>query len=108
MQKVYKILYALGNKLNKRDKLGIHKTIEEITLQILKLSIKATFSEKERKVLFLEELRVTIESLKIVVRTEYELSIISQKIYFSLSSQLIEASKMTNGWLKSLKNKTPR
>gem|GEM_PF-531191 len=106
--KVYKTLYTLGNKLSKRDKLGIHRTIEETILRILQLSIKGTFSDKDRKIPYLEEVRVSIEATKLLIRTEHELHIISEKTYFTISAQPIEASKMTNGWLRSLKNKAPR
>jgi hypothetical protein len=33
---VYRTLYLLGNRLPKREKLGIHKEIENILLEILK------------------------------------------------------------------------
>jgi hypothetical protein len=106
--KVYKIVYVVGNKLSKRDKLGIHTVIEEVILKTVTLSIKATFIERAKKSLYLEEVRVNIESTKILIRTEHELGIIPEKTYFILSHHLIEASKMTNGWIKSLKTNTPR
>ena len=105
--KVYKLLYVLGNKLSKRDKLGIHRTIEKTTLRILSQTLHATFAHGIQKIAALETLRIDIEALKLLIRTEHELRIISEKTYFILSHHCIEASKMTNGWLKSLKNKTP-
>lgn len=105
--KVYKTIYIVGNKLSKRDKLGIHVVIEESILKILILSIKATFIENSKKLPYLEEVRTNIESTKILIRTEHELGIIPEKTYFIISHYLIEASKMTNGWIKSIKTKTP-
>jgi len=42
---------------------------------------------------------VEIEILKHLIRTENELCIIDAKTYLRLAEQLVEISKMTNGWI---------
>jgi len=92
-------LYCIAEKLSKRDKLGIHSQIEKQSVLCLSLAIESAFKPKHLKQSTLENLRVQIEILKHLIRTEHELSIISEKTYIRLSEQLVEISKMTTGWL---------
>ena len=96
-------MYIIGNKLNKRVKLGIHREIEHVCLQTMTLLLDATFSEKSKKLEQLEKSRVLLEVLKNLIRTEYELKIIPEKTYVYLETLIIDTSKQNNGWLKSIK-----
>ncbi len=89
-----------GNKIPKRDRLGIHADIERITIEAMGNILHASFASKQKKNEILEKVRISIEILKHLVRTEYELKIIPEKTYIEISSLLIEISKMTNGWIK--------
>lgn len=93
-------MYQTGNKLTKRDKLGIHAQIENIALEIMSDIINASISNKILKQTYLEHSRTSLEILKHLVRTEYELKIIDQKTYIRIEGLLIETSKQINGWLK--------
>jgi len=66
--------------------------------------IKSALSKKEGKILLLESLRVDIETMKNLVRLEEEIKIIKESKYLMLSAELLEVSKMANGWLKYLEN----
>lgn len=101
------MLHTAGNTLSKRDKLGIHVHIEELALNLFDEIISATLLPKVRKIPFLENARLDIEKMKHLVRMEYEMKIISEKSYISLESELIEASKMINGWLKYASKNPP-
>ena len=79
----------------------MEKTCIEILSLALESALKPKFSKKES----LELLRIKIGLLQNLVRTENELGIISQKSYFYLSSQMIEISKMANGWLNYINTK---
>ncbi len=100
IKKVYTIIYQIGNKIPKRDKLGIHAHIERMTLDVMKNIISASLSRKNQKLEILEYARVELEVLKNLIRTEYELKIIPEKTYIYTESLLVETSKMTNGWIK--------
>ena len=102
MKQVYASLYQTGNKLTKRDKLGIHAEIESIALLTLADIVSASLSPKAQKLLALERARTSLEVLKHLIRTEHELKIIDQKTYLRLEELLIETSKQLNGWLKYL------
>lgn len=96
-------MYLVGNKVSKRDKLGIHKIIENTCLEVLKLLLQASFENQSEKISSLEKSRVQIEVLKNLVRTEHELKIIQEKTYIDISVRLVEISKMTNGWIQYIK-----
>ncbi len=92
-------MYIIGQALPKRDKLGIHAVVEHLCLEILALAVKGAFQSRQIKLETLERLRVQIEILKHLVRSEQELGVITERTYLRLAEQLIEISKMTNGWI---------
>jgi len=99
----YKNIYLLFPKIPKRDRFGIYAKIESICLEIVTLSIAAALEIKPNKMAPLNSARIKIETLKRLIRVTSELNIINQKKYFDLELNLQEISKMTNGWLKYLK-----
>jgi hypothetical protein len=100
VKQLYSLIYQTGNKLNKRDKLGIHAHIENIALLVMTDIIHASLIIRTAKQIPLENSRTQLEVLKHLVRTEYELKIIDQKTYISIETLIIENSKQVNGWLK--------
>lgn len=96
---MHRDIYTIGHRRNKRDKLGIHKIIENYSLLLLTLLIKAAFMSKQEKIKILEDARINGEVLKNILRTEYELEIIDEKTYLRLARDSIEISKMLNGWI---------
>jgi hypothetical protein len=92
----------------KRDKLGIHKIIEEKCIIILSSSIESALSSRNNKAPLLGKLRRDIEILKHLVRMEYELNIIKDKTYLSLAHMLQDISMMATGWHKSVQTQNPR
>ena len=70
---------------------------------MLELGIEASLLPKQRKALVLKKLRVKMEIMKQMIRLANELKIYSDSVYLSLQEKLQEISKMTNGWLKYLK-----
>jgi len=99
----YKKIYLLSFKLSKRDRFGIYLKIENICLEIIDLSLIASFESRDNKFSFLNSTRIKIEVLKRFFRISHELKIINSKNYIALELDLQEISKMTNGWIKYLK-----
>jgi hypothetical protein len=102
---VYRTLYLLGNRLPKREKLGIHKEIENILLEILKDSIEAALISRDKKSSVLQQMRRNTEVVKHLVRLEHEMKIITEKEYTNVVRGLEDVSMMANGWLKSITQK---
>ena len=104
---LHKDIYCINKKLSKRDKLGIHATIEALCVEILSLAVEAAFRSKYTKKDALETLRVKVEILKHLIRTEHELEIIQDKTYLRLAEQIVGISKMTSGWISYVTQKEP-
>ena len=104
---LYQDVYCISGKFSKRDKLGIHSIIESLCIEILSLAIESAFSPTNLKLDILQKLRVKTNVLKNIVRTEYEIKIIDMKTYLRISEQLVEISKMTNGWINFVNGKEP-
>lgn len=83
----------------KKDKLGIHASVEKCCLELLAVTIVATFSQGKDKLVSLETARVRSQILIHLLRTEHELDILNEKTYMHLSHQLVEIGKMLNGWI---------
>src|SRR3989338_10957411 len=106
IKRVYTIIYTAGNKIPKRDKLGIQNKIENLTLTILAQTIDSALRPRHEKISLLQTTRRDIETLKHLIRMEHELNIIPEKTYISISQLLTDISMMANGWLKSLTEKS--
>ena len=107
MCKLYTYVYLIGNKLPKRDKLGINNYIEKEILKIISLLINASFEQRVDKIIKLKKAHVQIETLKQLIRIEYEIKLITEKVYLKIEENLQEISRMTNGWLKYTETQTP-
>ncbi|MEI7810495.1 MAG: four helix bundle protein [bacterium] len=107
MRKLYAFVYLIGNKLPKRDKLGLHNYIEKEFLKTFSILINASLETKQEKIFSLKKARLQIETLKQLIRLEYEMKVISEKIYLKIQLELQEISKMTNGWLKYTETQIP-
>lgn len=102
---MYKQIYAISGKINKKDKYGLWLKIENTCLEIIYLTTKASLANKINKLIFLESARTEIEVLKRLLRIANELLIIQIKTYLKLESDLQEISRMANGWIKYLTQK---
>ncbi len=100
-------MYLVGNKLPKRDKLGIHNYVEKEFLQAFSFLVNASLESKSEKIFSVKKARLQIETLKQLFRIEYEIKVITEKAYLNIELKLQEISKMTNGWFKYLQTQNP-
>jgi hypothetical protein len=102
IDELYKELYLIRNKIPKPDRFGIWSKIENIVLACLELAIKAALTAKDKKLVFIQELKIQIEINKRLTRLFWELKIIPDKKYLLLEQKLQQISKMATGWIKYL------
>lgn len=105
IDELYKNYYKLKNKIDKINRYGIYSKIENLILEIYETSIEAAISPTNKKYIILQNLRIKIEITKKLIRLANELKIINLKQYLYLEKDLIEISKMANGWQKYTINK---
>ena len=100
-------MYSIGEKLPKRNKLGVHAMVEKYCLELLALTIIAAFSRGVEKISALKEARVRTHIIAHLLRTEHDLGILTADKYLRLSAQLVEIGKMLSGWIVSQTHKEP-
>ncbi len=83
--------YTLGNK------------IDSLLLETIENTIKAGYSSKTEKEIFLKRASVQLDLLKFFLRISWEIQSLDNKKYIRLSEKLDEVGKMLGGWLKSIK-----
>lgn len=82
--------YTLGSKI---DSLFL-ETIENI--------IKARYSDKIEKQIFLKRASVKLDLLKFFLQIAWDIKSLDNKKYIRISEKLNEVGKMLGGWIKSL------
>lgn len=70
--------------------------------------MNAVLVAKPKKTPHLETIRMQIEKLKHLVRLEYEMKIIVEKVYIQTQGELVEMSRMATGWLKYITQNPPK
>ena len=103
---LYKLSYQYIKQFPKQERYNLGKKIEEIILEILKLSVKTVhISNKEKRISALKEMDANLHLLKIVIRLTKEINILNDQKYINLQKDLQEIGKMIGGWIKYLKTK---
>ena len=83
--------YTLGAKL------------DSLFLELVELIIKASYSDKTEKFIFLKNASSKLDLLKFFLQIAWEIKALDNKKYIHLSEKLNEIGKMIGGWIKSLK-----
>jgi len=108
IQSLYKEIYLIGMRIPKRDRLGLHAKIEETCIKMLALSIRSSLETRSNKQDMIRELRINIETLKHLVRTELEINIIKEEQYLNIQEKLQEISKEALGWERYANKNSPQ
>jgi four helix bundle protein len=99
----YQDLYLVVEKMPKKDKYALGLRIQNLTLDLLELTIEAENISKKEKILPLNKANIKIDLLKILIRLTYEIRAIDQKKYLRLEEKLQEIGKMLGGWIRYIK-----
>lgn len=106
LQKSYS-LYVQLNRLiaswPKRERYNLGLRLETSCLLLLEQIIAAEQTQPVLKDHYLLEAIIKSEILKLLVRLALEKKLIKETNYFTLSTELVEIGKMTNGWKKTLR-----
>ena len=94
--------------MSKRDRYGIHRTIEDECLAALRIAIGAALEKRGAKTALVRSLSVETEVLKHLVRCAHETGSIELPAYIELQKRLQEISRGATAWLKYLERSEPR
>jgi len=77
--------------------------IDALFLEVIENTIKAGYSDKAEKEIFLKRASVKLDLLKFFLQIAWEIKSLDDKKYINLSEKLLEVGKMLGGWIKSVK-----
>lgn len=86
----------------KDSKYTLGAKIDALFLEVIENIIKAGYSNKVEKEIFLRRTSAKLDLLKFFLQLVWEIKALENKKYISLSEKLDEIGRMLGGWIKSL------
>ena len=77
--------------------------IDSLFLEVIENTIKAGYSDKLEKQIFLKRGSTKLDLLKFFLQIAWEIKSLDNKKYIKLSEKLDEIGKMLGGWIKAIK-----
>lgn len=103
----YKTWYGYRDNLPKKARYGLGERIDARFIQVLELLQVATYQNVTEKLPTLERALSGVDTLKFLLRIGWELQVLDNKKYETISERLNEAGRQIGGWRKGLQTKTP-
>jgi len=105
---VYKLWYEYRNNFPKKSRYTLGDKIDSLFIQTLELLFIASYQTKEEKLHSLGLAIKNLDLLKFFIRISWELKLLDNQKFITLSEKLQEIGRMLGGWKKGLETKTPR
>ncbi len=98
----YKLWDEFKNHFPKKSRYTLGAKIDTIFVDTIELLFIASYLGKEQKFPYLQKAGGKIDLLKFFLQIAWELKVIDNNKYITLSRQLDEIGKMLGGWIKGL------
>jgi hypothetical protein len=102
MVETYKLWHKFLDDFQKNSRYTLGTKIDSLFLDTIENMIKARYSDKIEKQIFLKRASVKLDLLKFFLQISWEIKSLEAKKYIKLSEKLNEVGKMLGGWIKSL------
>lgn len=99
----YKLWHVVVSDLPKTSRYTLGQKIDFLFLEVIENTIKAGYSSKIEKEVFLKRTSVKLDLLKFFLQIAWQIKSLEDKKYIRLSEKLDEIGRMLGGWIKSLK-----
>ena len=99
---VYKLWHKFLPNIPKDSKYTLGAKIDALFLEVIENIIKAGYSNKVEKEIFLRRTSAKLDLLKFFLQLVWEIKALENKKYISLSEKLDEVGRMLGGGIKSL------
>jgi len=103
LKSAYKTWHEFLPFFPKNSRYTIGQKIDSLFLETIEQIIKAGYSDKTEKLIYLKRASFKLDLLKFFLQISWEIKSLDNKKYISLSERLDEIGKMIGGWIKSLK-----
>ncbi len=99
---IYKLWDEFKNHFTKKHKYTLGSKIDQCFLEIIESLLTAGYLSKEQKQPYLKKASIKLDLLKFFLQISWELKVLNNKNYITLSEKLDEVGKMLGGWIKGL------
>lgn len=99
-------LYPCINRIPKSHRLVLGRHIEELSIRLLLLVVKANKARGHQRFTLQEQISDELDCLRILIRLAKDVRCISVKQYAVAAEKLNEVGRMVNGWTE-VKPKVP-
>lgn len=106
MLSVYKMWYGYRDSLPKKSRYTLGDKIDLRFIQSLEFLYTASYQKTAEKLPTLERALAGIDTLKFLLRISWELRVLDNKKYETLSLELDKAGRQVGGWKKGIQTKT--
>src|SRR3989344_1175082 len=100
---IYKLWHEFLPHFPRDSRQTLGQKIDDLFLEVIENVVKAGYSDKAEKEIFLKRASVKLDLLKFFLQVAWEIKSVDNKKYISLSEKLNEVGKMLGGWLRSIK-----
>ena len=89
--------------MDKLTKFGLGLKIESLFIEIIQNIFTASRKPRDSKLVYLARASDSLDILKFLLQILWEMNVIDNRKYISLSNPLDEVGRMLGGWLKQTK-----
>ncbi len=100
---IYKLWHGFLSDFPRDSRKTLGQKIDGLFLEVIENIIKAGYSDKAEKEIFLKRASVKLDLLKFFLQVAWEIKSVDNKKYINLSEKLNEVGKMLGGWIRSIK-----
>ena len=100
---IYKLWHEIVHNFSKDSRYTLGAKIDSLFLEVIENIIKAGYSDKAEKQIFLKRASAKLDLVKFFLQIAWEIKSLDNKKYINISEKLNEVGKMLGGWLKSVK-----
>ncbi len=104
-KKVYTFWLPVRRNMPRDERFGIGKRIDELFLQQLEQLREATYASSPAKIALLGNAIKTTDLLRFFLQVAWECTLLEQKHYILLATDIESLGKMVGGWRKGLLSK---
>lgn len=103
----YKSWVIIHRNIPRTERFGIGSKVDSLLLDLLELLRKVAYTPIPQKIGLLENVSIKIDSLRFFIQLLWELHIVPNTQFISLSTEVENIGQMVGGWRRGLLAKTP-
>ena len=99
---VYRLWHGILPDIAKTSRYTLGEKVDRLFLEIMELLYMASFLPKEQKLPYLQKTVGKLDLLKFFLQLAWEIKVLDNKKYITLSEPLEEIGRMLGGWVRQV------